>query len=84
MDALKNGNKWQLLRDFLLGGTFIFCITILWQTSSFVQKINDFMESQKEEWVHTDVRVKILETDMQIVKECIVAKTGKPFGKLEN
>ena len=76
-----NGKRAQMVRDILLSGTFLFCIGILWQTSSFVTKVNDFMAQQKEEWIKVDVRVKIVEDDMAKVKEYVVIHTQKPFGE---
>jgi hypothetical protein len=76
-----NGKRAQMVRDILLSGTFLFCIGILWQTSSFVTKVNDFMAQQKEEWVKVDVRIKIMESDMAKMKEFVVIKTQRPFGE---
>jgi hypothetical protein len=74
-----NGKRWQLIRDVLLSGTFLFCLGILWQTSSFVTKVDDFMAQQKDEWIKIDVRVKLAESDLQILKEWKVARTQQPF-----
>jgi hypothetical protein len=78
-----NGKRWQLFRDVLLSGTFLFCLGILWQTSAFVTKVNDFMALQKDEWIKVDVRVKIMESDLQVLKEWKVARTQQPFYEKE-
>lgn len=74
-----NGNKWQLIRDVLLSGTFIFCLGILWQAASFCQSMKDYVADHGQKHIQIDCKIKTIENDVQILKEWKIAKTQKPF-----
>lgn len=77
---------WQGIRDFFLGGTFIFCLTILWQMAAFVQSVKDFQVKQKELQQEVDIKFSVIYNELDVLREWKVSVTQKPFypGNMEN
>ena len=70
---------WGIIRDILIAGGFILMVMTFWNTATFVQKINDFIESQKDCHITINKTIDQQGSDINVLKEWKVATTGKPF-----
>jgi hypothetical protein len=70
---------WQGLRDFILGGTFVFVIVSVYQIGTFTQSVKDFMTSQELSHKTLEQENTILSNKVESLIQDKVARTGKPF-----